>query len=1104
LLKNKGGGGNLSNRNEINDKINILGQISNFFLERYRVVYLILIGLLLLGGTAYIGLPRERTPEIELPYVNIMTTYVGASPNEIENLITDEIETKINGLEDIKSITSTSQNSVSSIIIEYEIGTDVDKKIQDINNELSKMKSKLPEDSDEPIVRKYDIGKSPIMKLNISGDYDLVTLKNIAEDIKDEIEKIDGIQEVDLIGGLDREIHIYIEDGKLKTYNLTRADIKNAISSSNVDFPGGDMELDDTNYNIRTVGSFKEIEEIENTVIMTKDNVPVKLKDVAQVKDTFEDVKSYAQMFQRAMSHENKTTNTIKISVKREDDGDIIGPCNEILGLIEGGKNLLYPSDVFVSVANNQAVEVEDSLNDVVSNAISGLLVVIIVLFLFIGLRESIIVSFVIPLSLLCSFILMKNTDMTFNGVSVLALILALGMLVDNAIVIMENIDRIRDEGYDVKTASRVATNQVAPAVMASTLTTMAAFLPMAMMGGIMGQFMKVIPIVVMFAIGSSFIVSLVITPVLCSKLLSKYKKDEKKVSPRIKKLNNILAIVFVFILSMYAFSIDGKIAIITIVLAIVFSGAMFIKRFKMKENTSHGDLVVIKKYSNFMDNVLSSKKKRILVLLCALLVFVSSLATIPMGLLKIKLLPDTDSTTFTINIETPPGYLLSETGQVVEDVEELLYKYEYIDNFVSSLGSDSNRAAIDINLVDSDEREKTSNEIAAIIREEMSNIPGAKITIEKQQHGPPTGKPISIELRGDDLDTIEKIAKDFKNIIDNIDGTTEVFTSLEGGRPELQIEVNKEKAATLGLSVFDVSMEIRNTIQGIKVSELKQNNKETDIIIKNYKDEFKTLRDLEKIYITSNKGQKIPFKTVASVKEHIGLSKIEHDDLDRIVKIEGQVEGITSREVIQQFKNETKDYSLPKGVTISYGGETQETRESFTELFIDMIIAVLLVFIILAVQFNSLSQPIVILVSVPLAIIGVMAGLIITNNNFGMYAFMGLVSLVGIAVNDAIVLVDYTNYLRKTGYSLVDAIREAGKTRFMPVFATSITTIGGILPLAIKNAEYGEMGYALIFGLVASTLLTLVIIPIVYSLLEEGKVYWSNKRRGTLKNEEA
>ncbi|TCO72659.1 efflux RND transporter permease subunit [Marinisporobacter balticus] len=1094
----------MSNKNEINDEINILGRMSNFFVERYRVVYLILIGLLLLGGTAYIGLPRERSPEIELPYVNIMTTYVGASPNEIENLITDEIESKINGLEDIKEITSTSQNGVSSITIEYEIGTDVDKKIQDINNEISKMKSKLPEDSDDPIVRKYDIGKSPIMQLNISGDYDLVTLKNIAEDIKDEIEKIDGIQEVDLTGGLDREIHIYIDEGKLKTYNLTTGDIKNSISSSNVDFPGGDIDLDDTNYNIRTIGSFKEIEEIENTVIMTKDNVALKLKDVAEVKDAFEDVASYAQMFERGMSEQNKTTNTIKLSVTREDDGDIIGPCNEILALIEGEKGILYPSDVFISVANNQAVDVQDSLNDVVSNAISGLLVVIIVLFLFIGLRESIIVSFVIPLSLLCSFILMKNTDMTFNGVSVLALILALGMLVDNAIVIMENIDRIRDEGYDVMTASKVATNQVAPAVMASTLTTMAAFFPMALMGGIMGQFMKVIPIVVMFAIGSSFVISLVITPVLCSKFLSKYKKDGKKVSPKIKKLNDIFSVVFVFILSIYAFSIDGKIAIITVVLAMLFAGAIFIKKFKMKENTSHEDMGIIKIYSSFMGSVLSSKKKRILVLVCAFALFVTSLATIPMGLLKIKLLPDTDSTTFTINIETPPGYLLSETAHVVEEVESLLYKYEEVDNFVSSLGSDSNKASVDVNLVETDERKRSSNEIAAMVRSEMANIPGAKITIGKQRHGPSNGKPISIELRGDDLNRIKEVANDFKKIIDNINGTTEVFTSLEGGRPELQIKINKEKAATLGLSVTDVSMQIRNTIQGIKVSELKQNNEETDIIIKKYKDEFKTLRDLEKIDITSNKGEKVPFKTVASIKEDIGLSEIEHDDLDRIVKIEGEVEGVTSRDVIQEFKNEIKDYPLPKGVNIAYGGETQDTEESFTELFIDMIIAVLLVFIILAVQFNSLSQPIVILVSVPLAMIGVMGGLILTNNNFGMYGFMGLVALVGIAVNDAIVLVDYTNYLRKSGRNLLDAVREAGKTRFMPVFATSITTIGGILPLAIKNAEYGEMGYALIFGLVASTVLTLVIIPIGYSLLEETKVYWSNKKKGRVENEEA
>ncbi|PAB59883.1 efflux RND transporter permease subunit [Anaeromicrobium sediminis] len=1093
----------MSNRNEINDKINILGKISNFFVERYRVVYLILIGLLLLGGSAYLGLPRERGPEVEFNEVTISTTYVGASSNEIENLITDEIETQINGLEDIKNITSTSLSGRSTITVEYPYGIDIDKKMQDINNEIAKIKGDLPEDSDEPVITKNDMLKRPIMRLNVNGDYDLVTLKNIAEDVKDEIEKIDGIKEVGLTGGLDREIHIYIDEGKLRTYNLTTTDINNAVSNSNLNFPGGDIELDDTNYNIRTVGSFEEIEEIENIVIMTKDNVSVKLKDVAEVKDTFKDVKTYAQMFERGFSEENETTNTIKLTIERENDGDIIGPANGIIALIEDEKGILYPSDVSVSVAYNQAVDVKNSLNDVTSNAVSGLLVVIIVLFLFIGLRESIIVSFVIPLSLLATFYLLQSADLTFNEMTVLALILSLGMLVDNAIVIMENIDRIRDEGYDVKTASKVATNQVAPAVMASTLTTMAAFFPMTLMTGPIGQFMKVIPIGVMFAIGSSFVVSLGITPVLCSKLLSRYKDDGKKFAPKIEKLNNILAVLFVLILSMYAFSIDGEIAIITVVLSVIFAGAMFIKKFKRKENTPHDDMIIIKKYSNFMDGLLQSKKKRILVLVCALVLFVSSLATIPMGLLKIKLMPDEDATALAINIETPPGYLLSETAEVVEDVESLLYKYEEVDNFVSTLGSDSNTASIDVNLLETNEREKTSSEITAMIRSEVVNIPGAKITVEEDEGGPAGGADISVEVRGDDLDSLEAVANDFKEIIANIEGTKEVFTTLEGGRPELQIEVNKEKAATLGLSVSDVSRQIRNTIQGITISEFKQNDEEIDIIIKNYKDEFKTLKDLEKIYITSNNGEKVPFTTVASIKEDIGLSKIEHDDLDRIVKIEGNVEGITASEVINQFKEEITDYPLPKGITISYGGETEHVTEIFTQLISNMTVAVLLVFIILAVQFNSLSQPLVILASVPLAIIGVMVGLIITNNNFGVYGFMGVVSLVGIAVNDAIVLVDYTNYLRKNGHSLLDAIREAGKTRFLPVFATSITTIGGILPLSIKSAEYGEMGYALIFGLVASTVLTLVIIPIIYSLLEEFKIFRSNKKKGRVENEE-
>lgn len=1084
----------MSNKNEINDKINLLGNISNFFVERYRTVYLILIALILIGGFSYITLPRERAPEVELPYLNIRTIYIGASPNEIESLVTDKIESTVSGMEDIKNITSTSYAGVSSVLIEYEFDVDIDKKIQDVNNELSKIKRQLPDDIDDPLVRKFDISKKPIMQLNVSGDYDLVTLKNIATDIKDEIEKIKGIQEVELYGGLDREIHIYIDEAKLRNYKLTKNSIKNAISNSNLDFPGGDIKLDDVNYNIRTIGSFKDIEEIENIVILNSDKVPVKLSDVAKVEDTFEEINSYSQMYDKELSKDSDTTNSIKLSVKRRDDGDIIGPCNKIVALIEGEKGNLYPSDVFVKVANNQAVDVQNALDDVISNAVSGLLVVIIVLFLFIGFRESIIVSFVIPLSLLMSFVLMDKWGLTFNGVSVLALILALGMLVDNAIVIMENIDRIRDEGYDIKTASKVATNQVAPAVMASTLTTMAAFLPMAMMTGIMGKFLKTIPIVVMFAIGSSFVVSLVITPVLCSKLLSKYKNNNKMVTPKIKKIRSILSVILVFILSLYAFTIEGQIKGVTLVMTGLFTLAMYVKMFKGDSSKSHEDMVVIKKYSSMMKSLINSKKKRILTLVCATLVLFASIGTIPAGLLKIKLMPDSDSTTFNIEIQRPSGYLLEETGETAQKVEKLLYKVEEVDNFITTVGTDSNKATINVNLLETHEREKTSNEIIADLREDIKNIPGAKITIEKSASGPPTGKAVSIEIRGNDLDKMELLANDFKSIVENIKGTKEVYTSLEGGRPELQIKVKKNKAASLNLSVASISMEIRNNIQGIKISKLKDNGEEYDIVIKNDNNKFNTLKDLDKIFITTNTGQRIPLSTVVEIDEGLGYPKIDHDDTGRIVKVEGDISGVTSGQVIRAFKEEIKDYKIPKGIKVSYGGETKETTESFIDLAGKLIMAILLVYIILSIQFNSLSQPIVILSSVPLAAIGVMFGLVITNNNFGMYGFMGMISLVGIAVNDAIVLVDYTNYLRKTGYDLKGAIIEAGKTRFMPVFATSITTIGGILPLALKNEEYGEMGYALIFGLMASTVLTLVIIPIGYSLLEEFKIYLTKR----------
>jgi HAE1 family hydrophobic/amphiphilic exporter-1 len=545
----------------------------------------------------------------------------------------------------------------------------------------------------------------------------------------------------------------------------------------------------------------------------------------------------------------------------------------------------------------------------------------------------------------------------------------------------------------------------------------------------------------------------------------------------------------------------------------------MIFKQFsKRKENKNH---FIIDKYGKILYSIISSKWKRVLVLIIVFVAFVGSIALIPLNILKVEMFGQTDYTRLYVNVETPLGTNLDTTSNVVEDVEEKLLKYKEIKSFVSNIGitgadsleeiqvstsSTPNKARIVIELFDEKDRDKTSMELASIFRQDLADIPGAKIQVQELENGPPSSSPVLIRIKGENYDDLELVSNDFVNTLKSIEGTRDIENSLKAGSPELQIRVNKEKASYLGLNDMAVAAQIRNATYGLKATTLKYNRDEIDVIIRTNKENLDTKKDLEKIYFMSQFGNVVPFSQVAEVVETNSVTAINHDNLKRQVSVSSDVEtNVIPRDIISSFKEAISDYDLPDNMIVEYGGEEEEIQENFASMFNNMAIAAILVFIILAVQFNSLSQPFIILTSVPMALIGVMPGLVVTGNTFGFVSFVGLVALVGIAVNDAIVLIDYNNYLRKNGYSLKDAVRETGITRFMPVLATSITTIGGILPITIKQAFFAPMGYTIIFGLCMTTVLTLVVIPVSYTMLEEWKLKRKRKkdmRKGDLKNE--
>ncbi len=1065
---------------------NFLGKISSLFVDKYKVVYLIILTLCLTGAMAYMAIPKETVPDVSLNYLYVSTAFPGASAEDIESLITEPVESAIQGLEGIDKITSDSQNNVSQVIVQFEDDYDMDKAEMDVNNKINKLT--LPSGSVDPFVGIFETGELPIFKLTITGDYDLIALKSFAEDIETEIKKVDGIREVDLSGGYEREIQVIIDFNRLAEYNMDISAVKNTLQASNINVPAGSNEIDGELLNIRVDESFSSMEEIENLMILSPTGSTIFLKDIATVQDSYKTPDAYSDVYVASLG-ETKTTPSVYLTIKRTNGYDIVEPCEEIRQIIEAAPGNLIPADVNLIITSDQSVDVTKDLSTVMNNALGGLVTVIIVLFIFIGLNEAFIVATVIPLSLLMTLIVMQQIGISLNTISLTGFIIALGLLVDNAIVVMENVDRLREEGANRIDAAKAGSNQVAPAVLAATLTTIAAFIPVAMMGGINGKFLSVMPKTVIIIIASSFFMSIIVTPALCARFLPKYKVDEKTAILKSKK-KTIFSIILIFSLSLFAFANDFEVELLTIAAACLFTGVYIAKLYFTRKQQEDGHVGFIDQYKDYMFKLLKNRKQKLVIVAMVIAIFVGSIATIPTGILKLELFPYEEPTSIDIKITAPVGTLIEDTRNITYQVESALFGYTDIESFNTSIGGDSeNKSTISIELIDKEDRILKDNALIEAIRENVAIIPGANFEVDAvtSMHRMQSSKAISLGLMGDDMEQLTLYAEDYLKVLKTIEGVVEPGLSTEGGLKELKIDIDNNRAYIYGLNVATVAQEIRHQISGTTVGLYKEDGEEYDLSI--YYDDARitSVEDFDKINFLAQDGQVVNFNEIASVEYGQSSGKISREDGKKIVFIESDLAfGYNANAVNKQFMNAVKDIQLPDTIEKQVGGEANDMAEQLSEMVRNFAIALLLVYIILVVQFNSLMQPIVILLSVPFSIIGVIFGLIVTGNSLGFYAMFGIVALVGIAVNDAIVLIDYINYLRNEGIEKHAAIAEAVKTRFQPVLATSLTTIGGVLPLALFNATFSQLGFALIFGLIASTILTLLIIPIIYNAVDD------------------
>ncbi len=1056
------------NLNEKKIKINIFGKAALGFINQFQLTVLIILLILSIGIAGIINLPRESLPEIVFPAITVQTLFPGASPEDVEFLVTEKIENKIKEFDDIETIESETSFGLSVVSITYIEGIDIDQKKIEIDNALKELQ--FSDGVQDPRSFIFSTSEIPLMNISVAGNYSQDQLTLIAEDLANEIEGVRGVQDVTLSGNVNREIEIVTNELLMMKYGVDYNALRNAIASQNYSAPVGEVALNGVRYNLRVDERFQTVQEIEDTRI----NSQVYVKDVAEVIDGIEPIRSYNRTFIKDVN--DQALPSVFLSVSRKVGSDVIGTSQAIQTLLEEEKGLLYPTDVTVNVSNDLAVNVSNDLDKIQGSAFSGLIVVIIVLFLFIGIKESLIVSITIPLSLLGTLGILNAFGITFNTFAILGLIVALGLLVDNSIIVMENIDRLKKKGMSAKDAAYYGTNQVGFPIVSSTFTTLAAFFPLAILPGILGAFISTIPITIMITISVALVVSIVITPSIAAKLLSGNQKHT--INPLIK---GIFSVVIVAALSFYAFYDGGNNLRLALIMMAIFTSLMLLKVLFLQDKGLE-DSKVTKVYSHLIGWIVSKKRRAVVVLLIGFLALAGSFATFSTGLLKIAFFPNSEPTSLNIKVDTVGGMTLNATDIVVKEIEALLIRNDAVSQFNSTIGGNEiDSATLSVEL---DISQKNGFAILNDIDEQIKKIPGAKISIQSLAAGPPVGKPIELRITGDNLNNSALFANEVETSLQGIEGVYNIESSSSQGVPQLLIDINKSKSLNYGVSPQQITNQLRGEINGITATTLRSGQSEIDVVIRQDLELIHSVNEVNNLFIATPTGNMLTLSNIADLVEQSGISTISRKDGERVISITADLkEDYNVNDVANQLQALYPTDAIPAGVALLYSGDVEGISQNFGNLFQSMILAIFLVFIILTLQFKSISQPFIILTTIPMAVIGVIWGLIITGNEFGFYAFMGLVALVGIAVNDAIVLIDYINYLRSEGHQIIDAIKEAGKTRFNPVLATTLTTISGVLPLAFKEAYYAQFSYALIFGLMMTTILTLLFIPTIYGL---------------------
>ncbi|WP_372793303.1 efflux RND transporter permease subunit [Lutibacter sp.] len=1133
-------------------------KISTWSIYNKMTVFVIIAMIFIAGIFSYISMPREAFPEIVVPEIYVSTPYPGNSALDIEKLITRPLEKEINGISGVDEIVSTSIEGFSTIQVKFDFSmspTEALRKVKDKVDAATSDKD-FPKDLPaDPNVQELNFAElMPIMNINLSGDFSMDQLKEYGEYLEEEIEKIPEISKVDIRGIQDKEIEISVDLYKMETSQISFNDIAMAIQNENMTISGGDLLENGIRRNVRVIGEFKSAKEIEDIIVKQENNNIVYLRDIAIVSFKEQEKQSFAREFSQPV---------LMLDVTKRGGENLINASEQIDVILAKAKEDYFPENLNVSKTNDQTNDTKTMVADLENSIILGIILVVLVLLFFLGIRNALFVGIAIPLSMFMSFIVLNALGVTLNTMVLFSLVIALGMLVDNGIVVVENVYRLLDEGYSKIDAAKYGVGEVAMPIIASTATTLAAFLPLAFWPGMMGEFMRYLPITLIIVLSSSLFVALLINPMLTS-VYMKIKEDEVNFK-KVLLYSSILFTVGVFFI--IGGLVTGSKGLNAIGLLLALAGLLRVVNTKfLSPATEWFQTVFLPRLEAFYERTLvytlKGKRPRWFFLGTFGLLFFSIVlfAIFPP---KVLFFPETPPKQVYVYIEYPIGTDIEVTNNLSIDIEnkiqEYLKKYEVngenkiITSVIGQVGEGTsdpnqgqqggttpNKARITVDFVKfMDRGDVNTDDVLIEIRQLLKNFPGVNITVDRPSDGPPTGAPVNIEVSGDDYEELLATSENIKQHINdaNILGIEELSLDVEQGKPELPFIIDRQKARSLNVSTGQIGDAIRTSLFGKEVSTFKDGEDDYPINIRlmdKYRYNKETLLNQKITFRNASNGKivQVPVSAVAHSETSSTFSAVKRKELNRVITIFSNViEGYNATEINDQIKKVMENYNLPKNVSVSFTGEQEKQAEEMAFLSKALLIAVFLIFLILVGQFNSTSTPVIISLSVVLSLIGVLLGLIIFRMEFViMMTMIGIISLAGIVVNNAIVLIDYTNLIliRKreelgleegtlTKELIYESIVEGGKTRLRPVLLTAITTILGLLPLAIgininfmtlftefdpqfyiggeNVAFWGPMSWTIIFGLTFATFLTLIIVPIMYSLINNLKVRLNRKQ---------